>query len=131
MTLGQKLVELRKSKGLTQEELAKILNVSRGAVSMWEIDQRVPDRLVLGKIADLFEVSIDYLLGRTNDPRTLKDKVFDPTYEPTEMDLEELLKTAKIRFMGEPMAQNDREKLLQIARIIWEERRKIKEELGK
>ncbi|MGB9866577.1 MAG: LexA family protein [Bacillota bacterium] len=73
MTFNKRLTELRKSKNLSQDGLARLLGVSRGAVSMWEIGQRVPDRAMLGRIADLFGVSVDYLLERTGDPRPVDD----------------------------------------------------------
>jgi len=126
MSLGKRLTQLRKKRNLTQGELANVLKVSRGAVSMWEIDQRTPDPLILQRIADYFGVSVDYLLGRStpNQPRSLQEKVFDPTYEPTEVDLEDFLKVANIRFHGDIIATEDKEKLLRIAEILWEERRK-------
>lgn len=63
----KRLTLLRKSKKLTQVELAKILGISRGALSMYEIGQREPDFATLKRIADFFNVSADYLLGRTNE----------------------------------------------------------------
>ncbi|MCS5696073.1 hypothetical protein [Desulfofundulus thermocisternus] len=65
------------------------------------------------------------MTSERNDPSKTKSST------PTEVDLEELLEIANIRFMGERMAREDREKPLQIAKIIWEERRKIKERKGK
>ncbi|CEP67835.1 Cro/C1-type helix-turn-helix domain [Moorella glycerini] len=130
MAFAERLTRLRERKGLTQEDLAKKLNISRSALSLWEIGKREPNFETTTKIADFFGVSVDYLLGRTDDPRSLKEKVFDPTYEPTEVDLEELLQIANIRFMGEKLAKQDKDKLLQIAKILWEERRKIKQEEG-
>lgn len=62
----KRLISLRKKKKLTQDELAKILGISRGALSMYEIGQREPDFATLKKIADFFHISTDYLLGRTN-----------------------------------------------------------------
>lgn len=129
-TFNTRIKQLREDKGLTQEELAKALGIARPTLASWEIGRREPDFETTTKIADFFGVSVDYLLGRTDDPRSLKEKVFDPTYEPTEVDLEELLQIADIRFMGEKLAKQDKDKLLQIARILWEERRKIKQEEG-
>ena len=58
------LKSLRISKGLTQDELSKILKVSRSTVGMYEKGDREPDYETLEYIADYFNVSIDYLLGR-------------------------------------------------------------------
>lgn len=60
------LKSLRTSKGLTQDELAKILKISRSTVGMYESGAREPDYETLESIADFFNVDIDYLLGRTN-----------------------------------------------------------------
>lgn len=57
--------KLRKEKNLTQKELAKILNVSDRSVGFYETGERDPDTETLNKLANFFNVSIDYLLGRT------------------------------------------------------------------
>lgn len=66
-TLGTRLQELRKQKGLTQEQLAEKLNVTNQSVSKWEKDINAPDILLLVALADLFETSVDYLLGRNEN----------------------------------------------------------------
>lgn len=66
MTLGKRITQLRNEKSLTQEELANLIGVSRASLGMYEIDKREPDKTVLNKLADFFEVSVDYLFGRTN-----------------------------------------------------------------
>jgi len=73
MSFGQKLVILREEKNMDRDELAKILNISYSAVSKYETDIRFPDQEILKKIADFFQVSTDYLLGRT-DIRNPYDK---------------------------------------------------------
>ncbi|MGE5572991.1 MAG: helix-turn-helix domain-containing protein [Bacteroidota bacterium] len=66
MNLGEQIAHLRKAKGISQDELADLIGVSRGAISMYEINKREPDYETLQKLADFFGVSTDYLLGRTN-----------------------------------------------------------------
>ena len=63
-TLGNRITELRKAKKWTQEQLAEKLAVSSQAVSKWENDSSMPDIGLLVKIAELFSVSNDYLLGK-------------------------------------------------------------------
>ena len=64
--VSNQLKELRKKAGLSQEELAKTLFVSRQAVSKWETGETVPDLENLVALANLFDVSLDYLiLGKT------------------------------------------------------------------
>lgn len=57
---------LRTSKGITQDELAKALKISRSTIGMYESGSREPDFETLELIADYFNVDIDYLLGRTS-----------------------------------------------------------------
>lgn len=61
--LGENIKALRKSKGLTQEELAIRINVVRQTVSKWEKGFSVPDAEALQKIADVLEVDMKQLLG--------------------------------------------------------------------
>lgn len=61
--IGKMISILRTERKLTQRDLASLLNVSNGAVGMWEIGQRQPDLNMLIVIAKFFNVSTDYLLG--------------------------------------------------------------------
>lgn len=62
MTTGEKLALLRKKKGMTQEELSELLEVSRQSVSRWEMDVAFPETDKLKRLSKLFGTSIDYLL---------------------------------------------------------------------
>ena len=62
MTLGEKIKEARKEHGLSQEQFAEKLCVSRSAVAKWETDKGTPDIENLKAISSLLNVSIDYLL---------------------------------------------------------------------
>lgn len=63
MTTGEKLALLRERKGITQEKLSEILNVSRQSVSRWETDISFPETDKLIKLSKLFECSTDFLLN--------------------------------------------------------------------
>ena len=67
-TLGKRIMQLRKSKGLTQDQLAEQLGVTAQAVSKWENNQSCPDITLLPKLAEIFGVSTDALLGREETP---------------------------------------------------------------
>lgn len=67
-----KLKEIRKSKGISQLKLAMDLNMSQNTISRYETGEREPGINELIKIADYFNVSIDYLLGRTKNPSIQK-----------------------------------------------------------
>jgi len=69
MDLGKKILELRKNANLSQEQLAEKLNVTRQTISKWELEDTAPDIKQANKIAKLFNVSLDELLG--NDTRDL------------------------------------------------------------
>ena len=69
MEFNNKLYELRKQKGFSQEELANRLNVSRQTISKWEIGESTPDMEKLVAISDLFNVSLDELVkGQEAEP---------------------------------------------------------------
>lgn len=62
MTLSEKLYKLRKDKGLSQEQLADGLGVSRQAISKWESGQSTPESEKLVLISNYFDISLDYLM---------------------------------------------------------------------
>ena len=66
---SEKLKELRREQNVSQENLGKVLGYSRTAISAYELGRNEPSFSELIKIADFFNVSIDYLLGRTNKPQ--------------------------------------------------------------
>lgn len=68
--LAVRLKQLRLDKQLRQEQVARLVGVSKGAISAYETDIRQPSYEVLIRLANLYRVSVDYLLGRTDD-RTL------------------------------------------------------------
>lgn len=69
MNFGTNILELRKQKNVTQEELAAQLGITAAAVSKWENNYTLPDIMMLCALADYFEVTTDELLGRTTDPK--------------------------------------------------------------
>lgn len=68
MTLGQRLQKARKESGLSQEELAEQLGVSRQAVSKWENDSGYPEMEKMIRLSQLYQVSLDYLVGNGQEP---------------------------------------------------------------
>ena len=75
MTVGEKLLDLRKKKGLSQEEVANLLNVSRQTISKWETEQSTPDFDKIIPICNLYEIDANELLtGVTNEKSNLEEK---------------------------------------------------------
>lgn len=64
-----RLKEIRKSRGVSQLKLALDLNMNQNSISRYETGEREADYATLIKLADYFDVTIDYLLERTNDPK--------------------------------------------------------------
>jgi len=116
--LTSRLRLLRQMKNWTQEEFGRKLNVSKVTVSSYESGVRTPDAKTLIKIADLFDVSVDYLLGRTDG----KNEGYTSEVLVSE-DEKELLE----RFRN--LSENDAKVLLQLARVL-ERRGQISDELS-
>lgn len=66
-TFSKRLKDLRKERNINQEQLAKEIGASRGSISFYEKGSRIPDISILDKLANYFNVSTDYLLGRTSE----------------------------------------------------------------
>ena len=78
MSLGQRLIELRKAKHLSQEEVAEKLNVTRQTISKWETDQSSPEFDKIIPLCELFEISTDELLtGRKEKTEEQKEVILD------------------------------------------------------
>jgi Predicted transcriptional regulators len=74
--IGERLRNLRKAKGMTQEQVAAYLNAAKSTVSQYENNVNEPDLQTLVKLADLFGVSVDHLFGR-DEPADKKDEKSD------------------------------------------------------
>lgn len=93
MSLAEKLVFLRKQKGLTQMDLAEQLNVSRQAISRWEVGAAIPSTENLKVLGELFGVPVDYLLNDdvTGNPENTQEPADNP------IDRANILKSVKLR----------------------------------
>ena len=78
MTMGERIKQLRKEKGMTQTELAMTLHVTKGTVSTWETNSRVPGFETLNVLSDLFEKRLDYIMGRSDDATPTTRSEDDP-----------------------------------------------------
>ena len=101
--LPERLKRLRQSMHLSQKQLARLLRVDRSTISSYESSVRQPPLDTLSRIADVFDVSTDYLLGRTSN---LSFDIFDLTGEDTALLYSMASKLAeknrKIRQMQKP-----------------------------
>ena len=97
-----RLKDIRESARLTQEELATKMGVSKGTIGNYETGRRAPDPEMLELIADIFNVDVDYLLGRTNTlpVLNLEEKWIIDCYRKTDDDIKSAVKTI-LRKYGE------------------------------
>ncbi|GMR65853.1 helix-turn-helix domain-containing protein [Bacillus thuringiensis] len=133
--LGKKIAELRKNQKLSQYDLADRLGFSRGKLANYEQGQREPDYDTLKKIADFFEVSTDYLLGRTekkelftNMSLGLSEKEERDIAKDLEKTLEQLENSEEaLMFDGEPIDEHTKEMI----RISLENSMRMAKQLAK
>lgn len=83
-TFGQRLAALRKEKGLTQSDIADKVGITAQAVSKWENDQASPDIDILIKLSEIFDISLDELLGKEKASVSLNEK-------PTKKDINKMV----------------------------------------
>jgi transcriptional regulator with XRE-family HTH domain len=112
MTLGEKISSLRKRHKLTQEQFAKKIEITRSALAKYETNKAEPDIKTLTKIANFFEVSVDYLLGREQ-------------HSGAQIDIKEALENKKATWGGQELTPEQREILTEFFTMI---RDRIKEE---
>lgn len=93
--IGYRISELRKQAGMSQFQLAKVLNVATSTLGMYETGKREPSLKVMNRIANYFNVTTDYLLGR---PELKKE---------TDIDLDNALDNA-VAYNGKPISDDDR-----------------------
>ena len=96
MEFHEKLQHLRKQKGLTQEELASELYISRPGISNYESGTRTPDVAMLRKLCDKFGVSMNYLMGNIS----LSDEI--GTLSKTETNIKQYLTNGKLDLSDAP-----------------------------
>ncbi|MCK8827128.1 helix-turn-helix domain-containing protein [Natroniella acetigena] len=136
MSIGRRLKKLRKEAELTQAKLAKELNIGESTISLYESGNREPDYQILKRIADYFNVSVDYLLELTDEknPMAKLEKVI-PNQVLNSLDDEELdllinLVSDKQRKVllraSEGLTDKDLVKAIEIIKLITDD-----EEVGK
>ena len=98
--LGERIKQLREEANLTQEQLAAKLGLTKGAVGNYETGARRPDGEIQEAIADLFNVELDYLNGRTNNrPEfSLEEQWLIGCYRAADDDIKDVVKTLLRKF---------------------------------
>jgi len=116
MNIGGRIAYLRERRGLTQEELAQALGISRAALSHYEKNRREPDSETLTKLADLFKVSLDYLLGRTENPNMVMDREVGAFIDHLELSDEEILEKYTLTIDGRKLTAEEARRFIAFIR---------------
>ena len=98
MNFNEKLINLRKSKGLSQEELGNELKVSRQTISNWENERSYPDVHNLIMLCDIYSVSLDDLMK--GDIETMKKEVANTTLNKSPQDAIQLIQSGLVMIIG-------------------------------
>ncbi len=110
MSIGERIVALRTKQNITQAQLAKILDISRQAVSKWESDLSAPDTLNLIKLADVLDTDVEYLAtGKPSPSPLLRPPVVIKQVET----VEKIVEKEKLVRVEVPV-----EKLVEVEKII-------------
>ncbi|MEN2765728.1 helix-turn-helix domain-containing protein [Ornithinibacillus xuwenensis] len=108
MNFSKRLRELREDRGLSQEELAKLLDIPRSSLTHYEDedDERLPRKNRLYEIADFFNVTVDYLLGRTEEKNlTETEQLF--VEDSNTLTVDELQEKYKLLVDGKPATKEE------------------------
>lgn len=122
---GERLKRIRTERGLRQEDIGQIVQVGKSTVSQWEAGIHEPSLATIGKIADFFGVTTDYLLGRSDDPQGQAQRPdTDDNAAPRGNPLERL-KDIRVAFRADyDLTDEDVDEILEF--IEWRRQRKKK-----
>lgn len=124
MNFGERLRFLRNEQQYSLRELAIKLGISHSALGKYERGERQPDFKTLEIIADYFNVSIDWLLGRTSD-RNSDSKIEHDISKKIESFKNELILSDELTFGGEPLSDAAKESLIESMEHIYKMTQRI------
>ncbi|WP_171683262.1 helix-turn-helix domain-containing protein [Paenibacillus planticolens] len=116
MKYGDRIALLREKRGLTQEELSNKIGISRASLSHYETSRREPDYETINKIATFFNVSIDYLLGRTNLQHTILDNDVRDFVENLDLTDENILQKFSLTVDGRKLSPDEAKRFIAFVR---------------
>ncbi|MYU71105.1 helix-turn-helix domain-containing protein [Ligilactobacillus salivarius] len=114
---GSRLKDLRNERKLTQDDLGKLLNVSGKTIGTWERDSRQPNIESINKLATIFGVTTDYLLGNSDEKKSqkyyeLSDKEKNDIAIQAERLMEGIESGHNLNFYGEPATKEQKDRIL-------------------
>lgn len=124
MNIGEKLTKLRNKKGMTQDQMADVLEIKRARYNAWENGISKPDIDMVSKLAKFHNVSSDFLLG-TEDINNLVPEW--ATYKDKKDFKKMLEEDEEIMFDGVPISDDDKEKIKRVMEaMFWDAKKKNK-----
>ncbi|MBD2848564.1 helix-turn-helix transcriptional regulator [Paenibacillus sp. IB182496] len=116
MNTGERIAQLRDERGWTQEQTATMLGISRAALSHYEKNRREPDTETLSKFADLFHVSIDFIVGRTRSQNTLLDPEVREFVDELELSDQDILSKFALTIDGKQLTAEEARRFIAFVR---------------
>ena len=112
--LKDRIKKLRKKKNLSQRDLAKEINLSPSTIAMYETGKRKPDADKLKQIASYFNVSIDYLLGNTDERKPVNELIKNEEA----VEIEELLERYQVMLEGDELDESAKKSVIDFLRLL-------------
>lgn len=122
---SKRIEKLREKEKITQKSLAVKLGIARTTYSGYENGAREPDLETLKKIADYFEVSIDFLVGRTDDPNMYFSEEYKKLHNIIDLNEPEDIKKIKLTYKEMELTNEEKLDFLAIAQGIFSARRSL------
>lgn len=116
MNIGYKISKLREERGWTQEKTATMIDISRAALSHYEKNRREPDPYTLTKLADLYNVSVDYLVGRTDSSDQTLEEPIRQFVNQLELSDTEILKKYTLAIDGKELTPEEARRFIAFVR---------------
>lgn len=116
MKYGERIASLREKHSLTQEGLSTKLGITRASLSHYENNRREPDYDTIVSIANLFNVSIDYLIGRTDDPHSVLDEDVREFVDSLELSNEKIMEKFALTIDGEKLTPEEARRFIAFVR---------------
>ena len=117
MNHGNRIAELRERRGWTQEDLSRSIGITRASLSHYEKNRRKPDFEILSKLADKFDVSIDYLIGRTNSPELVMDEDVRQFVDDLELSDDKILERINLKIDGHSLTEEEAKRFIAFVRM--------------
>lgn len=109
---GERLRLLRKVNRLTMEEVGRRLGIAKSSYAGYESESRMPPLDKLQKLASMYDVSTDYILGLTDDPDPKKDR----------RDMQEFLEKGQLHWNGKPLSEDELEPIRKLLEMVVRDR---------